>query len=123
MTLFQDVRYAARRLRKAPGFAATAAITIGLGIGATTAIYSVCDALLWKPVPLPGLNTLAVVLEASNDPNDWNPLTGADFEDIRRDNESFSGLAGWSGGLANIVGSGGEPERVSQALVTAQFFD
>ena len=63
MHLLQDARYAVRMLGKAPGFAATAVITIGLGIGACTAIFSCCDALLWKPVPLPNLDRLATVVE------------------------------------------------------------
>jgi len=48
-------------LRKSPGFAATSAVTLALGIGATAAIFSVCDAMLWKPVPLLDLDRLAVI--------------------------------------------------------------
>ncbi len=55
MSLLGDVRFNLRALRQSPGFAATAIITMALGIGATTAIFSVCDTLLWKPVKLPHL--------------------------------------------------------------------
>jgi putative ABC transport system permease protein len=124
MTLFQDVRYAARMLRNSPGFAATAVITIGLGIGATTAIFSVSDALLWKPVPLPHLETLVSVVErGQGGPDDWNTLTPADFSDIARDSANLTGVANWGSGLANLVGAGGEPDRVLQTLASANFFD
>ena len=78
----------------------------------------------WKPVPLPSLDTLATIVERGREgPDDWNSLTSADLADIGRENGSFSGIASWSGGLANLVGAGGEPDRVSQALTSANFFD
>src|SRR5262249_30499776 len=123
MNLLQDVRYAGRVLGKSPGFAATAVITIGLGIGACTSMFSVSDALLWKPVPLPNLDRLATVIERSNNPDDWNALSPGDFDDLKRDSVSFEGFASWGYGGANLVGAGGEPERVGQALVSANFFD
>ncbi|PWU05901.1 MAG: hypothetical protein C5B51_13525 [Terriglobia bacterium] len=124
MNLWQDVCYGARTLLKAPGFAATAVLTLALGIGATTAVFSVCDALLWKPVPLPHLESLAMVLErVPENADNWNNATPADLEDVRRENTSFEKVASWQSGLANIAGSSGEPERVAQALVSANFFD
>jgi hypothetical protein len=106
------------------GFILTAVLTLALGIGVTTSVYSLCDALLWKPVPLPHLESLAMVLQKTSDnPSEWNPTTPADLGDIRRDNTAFGSLASWEGGMANIVEAGGEPERVEQALVSANFFD
>ena len=61
MPLSQDLRLGLRAIRSSPGFAATAIMTMALGIGATTAVFSVADAMLWKPLPLPHLETLAVV--------------------------------------------------------------
>ena len=124
MNLWHDIRYAGRMLRKSPGFTATAVLTLALGIGATTAVFSVCDSLLWKPVPLPRLESLVTVLQRVPDsPNEWNSANPMDIEDLRRDNTTLGSLASWQGGTANIVGAGGEPERVIQTLVTANFFD
>src|SRR5579862_2324784 len=124
MHLLQDIRYGARMLGKSPGFAITAILTMALGIGVTTAIFSVCDALLWKPVPLPHLESLVTVLQGSpDDLNHWDSATPADIDDIRRENTTLANLASWEGGLANLAAPGGEPERVIQSLVTANFFD
>ena len=123
MGLWNDIRFGARSLRKAPGFTATAILTLALGIGATTAIFSVADAMLWKPVPLPHLESLMLVLQrVPGDPNDWNSVPPADVEDIRQASTSFDSFASWDDGVANIVGPGGEPERVYQILATADFF-
>jgi putative ABC transport system permease protein len=124
MNIWKDIRYGARMLRKSPAFATTAVITLALGIGATTAVFSVCDALLWKPVPLPGLDSLVFMVQAvPGSSKDWNSVAPADLEDIRRDNTSLANLAAWDDGLANVAGGGSEPERVYQALVTANFFE
>jgi putative ABC transport system permease protein len=124
MNLWRDIQFGVRMLSKSPGFVLTAVLTLALGIGVTTAVYSICDALLWKPVPLPHLESLAMVLQrTSANPAEWDPVTPADLEDIRRDNTAFGSLGSWEFGMANIVGAGGEPERVQQSLVSANFFD
>src|SRR3981189_568057 len=108
MTLANDVRYALRTLRKAPGFALTAVITMALGIGATTAIFSVCDAMMWKPVPIPHLETLAMVLEPRpDDPHEYSGVTAADIADIARQSSALENITTWNDGLANIAGPGG----------------
>src|SRR5258708_6572316 len=124
MTFWNDLRFAARILRKSPGFAVTAVVTMALGCGATTAVFSVCDGMLWKPVPLPDLDHLVMVLQQPvGDPGHYDNATPADIGDIRREITSLTGLASWTDGLANLVGAGGEPERVNQFLVTSNFFD
>ncbi|HEY2013065.1 MAG TPA: ABC transporter permease, partial [Bryobacteraceae bacterium] len=124
MNLWHDVRYGARMLRNSPGFAATAVLTLALGIGTTTAIYSVCDAMMWKPVPLPHIENLAMVLQRIPEvPNEWNQVTPADTEDIRHDITALDTMASMQNGMANIMGAGGEPDRVIQTLVSANFFD
>ncbi|MDP8983236.1 MAG: ABC transporter permease [Acidobacteriota bacterium] len=123
MTLFQDVRYAVRTLRKSPSFTVTAVLTLALGIGATTAIFTVSDAMMWKPIPLPELDRLVMVLNRDNsNPNEWNTLAHADFEDLKAQTSAFQGLSGWTQGIANIAGTSGEPARVEQFLVTTDFF-
>ena len=124
MGIAGNVRYTLRSLGKAPGFAATAVLTLALGIGATAAIFSVCDAMLWKPIPLPHMESLAMVMQRDpDDPNGFGATTPADADDIRAQSSSYEGLASYQEGLANIAGSGGEPERVNQALVGVNFFD
>jgi predicted permease len=124
MGIARNIRYTFRSLSKSPGFAAMAVITLALGIGATAAIFSVCDAMLWKPIPLPQIESLAMVLQRDpDDPNDWETTSAADAEDIRTQSVSYESLASYEEGLANIAGAGGEPERVNQTLVGANFFD
>ncbi|HTS30892.1 MAG TPA: ABC transporter permease [Bryobacteraceae bacterium] len=124
MNLWHDVRYGVRVLRSSPGFLATSVLTLGLGIGATTAIFSCSDAMLWKPVPLPHMESLVMLLQRVPDsPNEWGYLPAADLEDIGRGTTALENIASWQEGLANIVGAGGEPERAIQALVSANFFE
>jgi putative ABC transport system permease protein len=123
MNLWQDIRYGERMLRKSPGFAITAVLTLALGIGATTAVFSVCDSLLWKPIALPHLESLVMVLQRIPDnPNEWNSVSPADLEDVGRQSTALENLASWDEGMANIVGAGGTPDRALQALVSANFF-
>ncbi len=124
MNLWQDVRYGERMLRKSPGFAVTAVLTLALGIGATTAVFSVCDSLLWKPIALPHLESLVMVLQrVPGNPNDWNSGSPADLDDVRRESTTLENFATWNGVMANIADAGGEPERVIQTLVSANFFN
>jgi putative ABC transport system permease protein len=124
MNLLEDIRYGARMLGKSPGFTITAILTMAVGIGVTTSIYSACDALLWKPIPLPHMESLVTILQGlPDDLNHWDSATPADIDDIRRENTTLTSMASWTGGLANIGATAGEPERVIQSLVTANFFD
>jgi putative ABC transport system permease protein len=124
MSFWQDVRFGSRTLRKSPGFALTAALTMALGIGVTTAIFSTCDAMLWRPQPLPHMDTLIMVAQRDpSEPNDWDPTAPADIDEIRRSSNSLASLTSWEGGLANLASPAAAPDRVSQSLVNSNFFD
>ncbi len=122
MNFWRNIRQGARTFRKSPGFVVTAVLTMALGIGVTTAIFSVCDTLLWKPVPLPHMDSLLMVMQGDpQDPTEWDDLTAADVQDIRTRNRTLDGFASWQQGLANLSGKE-SPDRVYQALVSANFF-
>jgi len=121
-TLFQDLRYGARMLLKNPGFTLIAVITLALGIGANTAIFSVTSAILLRPFDFHDLDRLVWVYETA--PQQGNFLSGmspADFADLRRQQKVFAGLAAFRLSNSNLTG-GGEPERVRNSEVTAEFF-
>jgi putative ABC transport system permease protein len=123
MQLWQDIRYGVRTLRKSPGFTLTAIATLALGIGATTANFSVCDAMLWKPLPVPNLSRLAMVLERiPSNPNEWEWMSPADLGDIQRQQSVFQSVAAWDDALSNLAGNGAAPERATRYLVTPNFF-
>jgi putative ABC transport system permease protein len=124
-TLLQDLRFGARMLFKNPGFTLVAIITLALGIGANTTIFSVINSLLLKPIPFPDPGRLALVWEAqANDPKDRNIVSAPNFWDWRRQNDVFENMAIIdSGGKGYDLSGGGEPERVSGLRVSADFFD
>ncbi len=124
MVFTNDIRYGIRRLRKSPGFTLTAILTLALGTGVTTTVFSVCDAMMWKPVPIPRLDRLAMVAQRSAvDINEWDSVSAADLADLIKGCTSFSAVTAWQDGQANIVGEDGDAERVQQYLVAANFFD
>jgi putative ABC transport system permease protein len=123
-TWWQDLRYAVRQLAAARGFTAVAAVTLGLGIGATAAIYSMLDAVLWQPVALPHAEQLIVVMQAiPGQPHYWSPAAVADIDDVRRNSPALDSLASWRFSTANVVDAGGEALRVESTRVTANFFE
>ncbi|HSK75824.1 MAG TPA: ABC transporter permease [Thermoanaerobaculia bacterium] len=119
--LLQDLRYGLRGLARSPGFTAAAVLTLALGIGANTAMFSLVDAVLLRPLPYPHPERLvrvrAVNPEKGQDAN-LNPL---DFADYRRQARSFKDLAAMATPTFSLTG-GGEPERVRGALVSSNFF-
>ena len=121
-SLLQDVRYAARRLRKSPGFALVAVGALTLGIGANTAIFSVVNSVLLRPLPYPEPEQLVQVWETR--PRMNMPRTEVaphEFLAWAGQSQSFRQLAANDSTEYNLTGRG-EPERVTGALVTASYF-
>ena len=121
-TLVQDLRYGARMLLKNPGFTLIAVITLALGIGANTAIFSLTSALVLRPFDFHDLDRLVWVYEtAQQRGNDFSGMAPADFADLRRQQTVFAGLAAFRMSNSNLTG-GGEPERLWNFEVTPGFF-
>jgi putative ABC transport system permease protein len=120
---FQDLRYAFHGLARRPGFTAIAVITLSLGIGATTAIFSVVQAVLLRPLEYPDAERIVKVIGFDKAEGTTGNLSPADFLDFQRDAVSFErmGANGWVG-LATISGWSGEAERVGSVQVTEGFF-
>jgi putative ABC transport system permease protein len=121
-SLLNDLRYGARTLLKKPGFTVVAVLTLALGIGANTAIFSVINAVLLRPLPFrePGriVSVANVDLKEGGDPfvSSW-----PDFNDWRAQNQSFEKLAAFNPRDLNLAGAG-EPLRLRGAMVTSELF-
>jgi predicted permease len=114
--LLQDVRYALRQLRKNPGFTAVAALTLALGIGANTAIFSVVNAVLIRPLPYKEDGRLVVILSQGRD-----PVPPANFNDWREQSQSFSQMGAAEAWGPNLTGTG-NPEKLPALHVTSDIF-
>ncbi len=118
--LFQDVRYGLRMLAKSPGFTAVAIITLALGIGANTALFSVVNGVLLNPLRYAEPDRLVALF--SRDRNfTRSSISYPNFLDWVRDNRSFSALAAYRNDDFNLTGMG-EPERLPVEMVSASFF-
>src|SRR5213594_3646854 len=121
--LLQDLRYALRMLAKQPGFTAIAVLTLALGIGANTAIFSVINAVLLRPLPYPNAGRIMVLNESSGPGQDFS-VALPDYFDWQKESKIFEHLACTHKESRNLSGiPGREPERVSCASVTRNFFD
>src|SRR6185436_16531455 len=116
--MFQDLRFALRSLRKRPGFSLVVVITLALGIGANTAIFTVVNAVLLAPLPY-GQPDRLVALTAKNDKLNLTqqPVAYANFKDWREQNQAFEQLAAVRGESFSLTDRD-EPERVSGVRVT-----
>jgi predicted permease len=118
--LLQDLRYGARMLRKNPGFAAVAILTLALGIGANTAIFSVINGVLLDPLPFPHAEQLVTIHESK--PNfEFGSISYPNFRDWQKDNHTFSGMAISRAYDFSLTGSG-EAEQVRGRFVSSDFF-
>src|SRR5918995_78194 len=119
----RDLRFALRRLARAPRFAAAAIVCLALGIGANTAIFSVINAGLLRPLPHADPDRLAGIWEASEfRESDRNTVSPANYQDWQAASRSFSGMAAVYDGSANLTG-GGRPEGGSVQGASANLFE
>jgi predicted permease len=119
-TLLQDLRYGIRMALKSPGFTAVAVITLALGIGANTAVFSIVNGVLLNPLPFPHADRLVALGE--NKANFENgSISYPNFFDWQKDNRSFSSMAVSRVFSFNLIGAG-EPEQIDGDLVSSDFF-
>ena len=116
----QDVRYGLRVLRKNPGFTAVAVLTLALGIGANSALFSVVNGVLMNPLPFPNPHEL-VALYSRTGTFEQRSISYPNFLDWQKDNHSFASLAAFRSDDFNMTGVG-EPERLHAHMISAEFF-
>jgi putative ABC transport system permease protein len=123
-TVGQDVRYALRTLLKSPGFALAAIVVLALGIGANTAVFSVVNAVLLRPLPFPEPQRLMAVRLTDPREDMFGSFGDADFSAFRDQQKSFSHVAAYALGQSEFnFRSDSEPSRVRGVAVTADFFE
>ncbi len=120
-TLVQDVRYALRQLRKSPGFALIAVLTLSLGVGAATAIFSVVDAVILRPLPFDQPDRIYAPVTLAKE-GYTQPFSWLSFKDVRAQNHSFAALSGvWNADVVNLETSSG-PVSLQSVQGSDNFF-
>ena len=115
-----DIKFAFRQLLKNPGFTAVAVLTLALGIGANTAIFSVVNAVLLRPLPYPEPGQL-VQLRAGQEGSPSTYIGSATFAEVKAQSQSLARTAAYNGGDMTLTGAG-QAERIVCGAVTADFF-
>ena len=118
--LWHDLMYAARSLRKAPGFATVVIATLTLGIGANVAIFTVADVVMLRPYPYPDLERIVILNERSRDGQQLS-VAWPTFQDWRAQNQVFEHLGVYRGTIVNLTG-GDQAERLNGAIASADVF-
>jgi putative ABC transport system permease protein len=121
-SLIQDLRYGMRTLSKNPGFTLVAVLALALGIGANTAIFSIVNAVLLRPLPYPDSERLVTLFNAERRFRSWQAsINAADFVEWREQQSSFEGISIYTGGAFNLTG-GSSPAYINAKTVSAEFF-
>src|SRR5690242_11531217 len=120
-TLWQDLRYGARMLMKQPGFTLIAVLTLALGIGANTAIFSYANALLWRPLGGISEPERLVMLGRTMNGQGFDTFSWPNYADLRAQNTRLAGLAAYYS-TALHLSTGNDAERVRGAAVTGNYF-
>src|SRR5690349_139225 len=125
--LWQDLRYSLRILARAPAFAAAAILSLALGVGANTTIFTLINALFLNPLPVARPAELVAIntLDTKNTTQFGNvmPLSYPNFVDFREGNRVFQAVAAYSSLVGLAISTGGEPEGTMSQLVTANYFE
>jgi putative ABC transport system permease protein len=119
--IVRDVRHTGRGLRRSPSFAIAVVVTLALGIGGNTAIFSVVDQLLLRPLPYRDGDRLVVIHESFSSQSSKNLVSPANWLDWQRESRTLQGLAAWRTAAYTLTGVG-EPTRVNAQLVSSEFF-
>lgn len=117
-----DLRYALRTFLKNPGFTIVAIATLALGIGANTAIFSIVNAVLLRPLPFADADRLVRAWTTTPE-EPFGSYAAKDFLDVQRENQSFQAIAGYRSSLFTAIARNGEPVPIEGAFVTIDFFD
>src|SRR5919204_1836659 len=122
-TILQDVRFGWRLLRRSPGFTLAAVLALALGVGATTAVFTLLDRVVLRPLPYPNPERLLMVWEA-NDSNgrSHDQLSPVNFMDYRALSQVFDDAAAWWYPQLNLTDTGRDPMRVASIETSANFF-
>ena len=121
-TLLKDIRYALRWMRRSPGFSAVAILSLGLGVGVNTAMFSLVDSLLFRPLPVTSPATLVDIFTTGGDGDEYATTSYPDYLDLKAQNTVFSDVLGYSPMIAPLS-LGGDRSRISLGqVVTANHF-
>jgi putative ABC transport system permease protein len=121
--MMQDIVFALRGLRRAPGFAAAALLTLALGIGSATAIFSVAYGVLLRPLPFPAPDRIVEIsISLQGTGVGFGSLSAPEYVDLPRLTRSFATVAAWTP-RDRTLGGDGSPERITVASTTASLFD
>ena len=121
--LWSDLRYAVRQLSKSPGFTLTTVLTLAIGIGMNTAVFSMMDAVVLRPLAVPDMSRVVVVAEEHRRGNDeYQQVALANYQDWKQQSRSFTDLAVRTYASMSLTGAG-EPLHVQAALTSASFFE
>ena len=125
-TLIQDVRYGLRMLIKNPGFTLVAVLSLALGIGANTTIFTLINSVLLHPIPVRDPERLVAIFVTDEQNKTTNfatlGISGPNWKDVRDQNDVFEGTAGYTGSPFSLSGGTGEPEQIFGDLVSGNFF-
>ncbi len=119
-TLWQDIAYAVRSMRKAPGFTAVVIATLALGIGANAAIFSVVDAVMLRPYPYPDFDRIIMLMERTRSGQAMS-VAWPNYQDWRAQNQVFEYLGLYRSAVVNLTG-GDQPERLNGTIASSEVF-